>query len=120
MVRSFSTERALAEYLDGLALPDGSVLCDTVYGFAVVVQSERPRQFVIPSDRDFAQRLNAPADLGVRYFLTAPVEGRGVADAINQRYPTMYENGAQIGALVLEARNDGADLPDWRVYQIMR
>ncbi|GAC52625.1 glycosyltransferase family 39 protein [Gordonia amicalis] len=120
VVRSFSTERALAEYLDGLALPDGSVLCDTVYGFAVVVQSERPRQFVIPSDRDFAQRLNAPADLGVRYFLTAPVEGRGVADAINQRYPTMYENGAQIGALVLEARNDGADLPDWRVYQIMR
>jgi hypothetical protein len=49
-----------------------------------------------------------------------PAQGRGLADAINQRYPTIYENGAQIGVLVLEARNDGADLPDWRVYQIMR
>lgn len=118
VVRSFSTERALAKYLDSLALPDGAVLCDTVYGFAVVAQSERPRQFVIPSDRDFAQLLNDPVGGGVQYFLTVPAEGRGSSDAINQRYPTMYENGAQIGVLVLEAPNDGADLPDWRMYRI--
>lgn len=119
IVRSFSTERALAQYLDGLDLPDGAVLCDTVYGFAVVVQSERPRQFVIPSDRDFAQLLNDPVGGGVRYFLTVPPEGRGLSDAVNQRYPTIYENGAQIGVLVLEARNQGADLPDWRLYQLV-
>lgn len=119
IVRSFSTERALAQYLDGLDLPDGAVLCDTVYGFAVVVQSERPRQFVIPSDRDFAQLLNDPVSGGVRYFLTVPPEGRGLSDAVNQRYPTIYENGAQIGVLVLEARNQGADLPDWRLYQLV-
>ncbi|MCK8613255.1 glycosyltransferase family 39 protein [Gordonia sp. C13] len=118
VVRSFSTERALAKYLDSLELPDGAVLSDTVYGFAVVAQSERPRQFVIPSDRDFAQLLNDPAGGGVQYFLTVPDEGRGSSDAINQRYPTMYENGAQIGVLTLEAPNDGADLPDWRVYRI--
>ncbi|ASR01756.1 ArnT family glycosyltransferase [Gordonia rubripertincta] len=118
VVRSFSTERALAKYLDSLELPDGAVLSDTVYGFAVVAQSERPRQFVIPSDRDFAQLLNDPVDGGVQYFLTVPAEGRGASDAINQRYPTMYENGAQIGVRVLEAPNDGADLPDWRVYRI--
>ncbi|MDH3016030.1 glycosyltransferase family 39 protein [Gordonia alkanivorans] len=118
VVRSFSTERALAKYLDSLELPDGAVLSDTVYGFAVVAQSERPRQFVIPSDRDFAQLLNDPVDGGVQYFLTVPAEGRGASDVINQRYPTMYENGAQIGVRVLEAPNDGADLPDWRVYRI--
>ncbi|AFR47530.1 MULTISPECIES: glycosyltransferase family 39 protein [unclassified Gordonia (in: high G+C Gram-positive bacteria)] len=119
IVRSFSTERALAEYLDDLRLPDGSVLCDTVYGFAVVAQSTRPRQFVIPSDRDFTELLNDPRNGGVQYFLTVPSAGRGLSDAINQRYPTMYENGAQLGVLALEARNDGADLPDWRMYRIL-
>ncbi|WP_238422281.1 glycosyltransferase family 39 protein [Gordonia sp. 'Campus'] len=118
IVRSFSTERALAEYLDDLRLPDGAVLCDTVYGFAVVAQSTRPRQFVIPSDRDFTELLNDPRGGGVQYFLTVPSAGRGLSDAVNQRYPTMYENGAQIGTLALEARNDGADLPDWRMYRI--
>jgi hypothetical protein len=118
IVRSFSTERALAQYLDGMDLPDGAVLCDTVYGFAVVVQSTRPRQFVIPSDRDFAQLLNDPVGGGVQYFLTVPPAGRGQADAINQRYPTIYENGAQIAVLTLEARNQGADLPDWRLYRL--
>jgi len=120
VVRTFSTERALAEYLDSLDLPDGSVLTDTVYGFAVVVQSARPKQFVIPSDRDFTALLENPAGGGVKYFLTVPNEGRGASDAINQRYPTMYDNGAQIGALVLEARNQGVDQPDWRVYEIVR
>ena len=62
--------------------------------------------------------LNDPVGGGVQYFLTVPAEGRGSSDAINQRYPTMYENGAQIGVLVLEAPNDGADLPDWRMYRI--
>ncbi|MFT4394485.1 ABC transporter [Gordonia lacunae] len=119
IVRSFSTERALAQYLDGMDLPDGAVLCDTVYGFAVVVQSTRPRQFVIPSDRDFAQLLNDPVGGGVQYFLTVPPTGRGLADAINQRYPTIYENGAQLGVLMLEARNQGADLPDWRLYRLV-
>ncbi|ANY22332.1 glycosyltransferase family 39 protein [Gordonia terrae] len=119
IVRSFSTERALAQYLDDLDLPDGAVLCDTVYGFAVVVQSTRPRQFVIPSDSDFTQLLNDPVGGGVRYLLTVPREGRGLADAINERYPTVYENGAQIAVLELEARNQGADLPDWRLYRLV-
>ena len=60
-----------------------------------------------------------PVGGGVRYFLTVPPEGRGLSDAVNQRYPTIYENGAQIGVLVLEARNQGADLPDWRLYQLV-
>lgn len=119
VARSFSTERQLADYLDSLDLRDGSVLCDTVYGFAVIVRSRSPRQFVIPSDRDFARVLNAPAAHGVQYVLAVPNEGRGRSDAINVRFPTMYSNGAQIGELVLEARNQGADLPDWRLYRVV-
>ncbi|WP_432211726.1 glycosyltransferase family 39 protein [Gordonia aichiensis] len=119
VARSFSTEREIAAYLDALALPDGAVLCDTVYGFAVVVRSRHPRQFVIPSDQDFARILNNPAAHGVHYLLAVPNEGRGRSDALNVRFPTLYENGAQIAALALEARNQGADLPDWRLYRVI-
>ncbi|MGV9714185.1 glycosyltransferase family 39 protein [Gordonia sp. NPDC003424] len=120
VARSFSTERALSEYLDSLGLPDGSILCDTVYGFAVVVRSARPKQYVIPSDQDFTNILNDPAANGVQYMLAVPNEGRGVSDALNTRFPTLYENGAGIGSLVLEARNQGADLPKWRLYRVIR
>ncbi|AZG47955.1 ArnT family glycosyltransferase [Gordonia insulae] len=119
VARAFSTEREIAQYLDSLHLPDGSVICDTVFGFAVVVRSTRPKQFVIPSDQDFTNILNDPALNGVQYILTVPKEGRGESDAINTRYPTIYENGAQIGVLTLEARNQGAYLPTWRIYRVL-
>lgn len=118
VVRSFSTERSIAEYLDSLNLPEGSVLCDTVYGFAVIAQSARPKQFVIPSDQDFTEILNDPAAHGVQYMLAVPRSGRGESDALNIRFPTLYENGAQVSVLVLEARNQGADLPNWRIYRV--
>lgn len=118
VIRSFSTERAIAGYLDRMQLPAGSVLCDTVYGFAVIAQSERPKQFVIPSDQDFTEILNDPAGHGVRFMLAVPNEGRGASDALNVRFPTLYENGAQVGVLVMEAPNQGSDLPDWRIYRV--
>ncbi|GAA4755099.1 glycosyltransferase family 39 protein [Gordonia alkaliphila] len=119
VARSFSTERQLAEYLDALDLPDGAVLTDTVYGFAVVARSARPSQFVIPSDQDFAEILNDPARYRVQYLLSVPNTGRGRSDALNLRYPTLYENGADVGVLTLEAPNQGADLPDWRIYRVL-
>ncbi|OZD08939.1 ABC transporter [Rhodococcus sp. 06-221-2] len=118
IIDSFSTERRLASYLDSQDLPEGSILVDTVYGFAVVAASEHPTRFVIPSDLDFTKILNDPATGGVRYLLTVPNEGRGVSDAINRRYPTIYDNGAELYPLVLEVPNDGADQPNWRLYQV--
>ncbi|MEV6070816.1 ABC transporter [Nocardia sp. NPDC052001] len=116
---TFRTERRLAEYLDALDLPRGAVVMDTVYGFAVLVASEKPDRFVIPSDRDFVRVLNRPLDRGVKYILAVPNTGRGTSDAVNRRYPSMYENGAQIATLELEIPNDGAGQPDWRLYRVI-
>ncbi|OZC88814.1 ABC transporter [Rhodococcus sp. 06-412-2C] len=118
IIDSFSTERRLALYLDNQDLPEGSILVDTVYGFAVLAASEHPKQFVVPSDLDFTETLNDPESAGVRYLLTVPNEGRGVSDAVNRRYPTIYDNGADLYPLVLEVPNDGADQPDWRLYRV--
>ncbi|WP_205390541.1 ABC transporter [Mycolicibacterium hippocampi] len=118
IVASFSTERRIAEYLESLDLPDGSVITDTVYGFAIVAASAHPETFVIPSDSDFTEKLNDPSEGGVRYLLAVPPEGRGVSDALNLRYPTLYETGADIATLELEIPNDGDSQPDWRLYRV--
>ena len=118
IVATFSTERQIADYLDGLNLPESSVITDTVYGFAVVTASKYPRTFVVPSDPDFVKLLNDPSAHGIRYLLAVPPTGRGISDALNQRYPTLYETGSDIATLELEIPNDGDSQPDWRLYRV--
>lgn len=115
---SFSTERQIADWVDAQGLPDGSVLVDTLYGFAILARTTDPRRYVIPSDQDFTQILNDPARHGIRYILAVPRAGRGVADAVNQRYPTLYDDGARIARLDVEFPNVAADLPTWRAYRV--
>lgn len=118
IVASFDTERRLAAYLDSLGLPEGSVLMDTVQGFPIIASTDRPDQFVIPSDRDFVTILNDPAGHGVQLLLTIPDDGRGAADALNLRYPMIFENGAGIATLEMEVINSGHDRPTWRVWRV--
>lgn len=115
---TFSTERKLAARLDAMNLPENSVITDTLYGFAVVAASRKPRTFVVPSDTDFVKLLNDPATNGVRYLLAVPRDGRGIADAINERYPTLYDTGADVATLEAEIRNDGDNQPVWRIYRV--
>lgn len=115
---TFSTEREIAHYLDRLGLAEGSVITDTVFGFAVLAAADNPRMYVIPSDPDFTAALNDPVAGGVRYMLAVPPTGRGVSDALNLRYPTLYETGADVATLELEVPNAGDGQPDWRLYRV--
>lgn len=121
ILRTFSVERQLADYLDSLHLRDGAVLLDTVESFAVVTSSANPKQFVITSDTDFVPTLNDLAGHGVQYVLSVPNERRGTADAVNRRYPTMYENGSGgVATLVLEIPNTpNIDPVRWRLYRVV-
>lgn len=118
IARTFATERKIAQYLENLNLPDSSVITDTVYGFGILAASSRPRVFVIPSDPDFTELLNDPPANGIRYLLAVPRTGRGTADALNVRYPTLYDTGAEVATLELEIPNDGDGQPDWRLYRV--
>ncbi|MDV3127579.1 ABC transporter [Mycobacterium sp. 21AC1] len=115
---TFSTERKLAAYLDDMNLPESSVITDTVYGFAIVGASAKPKTFVVPSDPDFVRLLNDPENNGVKYLLAVPNSGRGVSDALNLRYPTLYESGGDVATLELEIPNDGDSQPVWRLYRV--
>lgn len=118
IARTFSTERQIASYLEKLNLPDSSVITDTVYGFGILAASKRPKMFVIPSDPDFTQLLNDPSAYGIKYLLAVPRVGRGTSDALNVRYPTLYETGSDVATLALEIPNDGDGQPDWRLYRV--
>lgn len=118
IARTFGTERRIADYIESLDLPDSSVITDTVYGFGIIAASRRPKVFVIPSDPDFTELLNDPTANGIRYLLSVPPTGRGTSDALNLRYPTLYETGAEVAALELEIPNDGDGQPDWRLYRV--
>ena len=118
IARTFSTERSIARYLDDMNLPRGSILADTVFGFAIIAASDRPATYVVPSDPDFVRILSDPSTYGVEYLLAVPPTGRGVSDALNQRYPTLYDTGADIATLELEIPNDGDGQPNWRLYRV--
>jgi hypothetical protein len=114
--RRLISERNLAQWFDAKDLPPGSVLMDSFLTWGIWLSSKHPKQFVITSDYDFTAALNRPWDFGVRYIV-ATNPRINVADAVNRRYDSMWDDGAGIADLVLSA--DGST-PDamFRVYRV--
>ncbi|HYM83184.1 MAG TPA: hypothetical protein VEY67_03410, partial [Candidatus Dormibacteraeota bacterium] len=111
----YAAARDVATYLDSLALRDGEALIDSSSGFAVILQSSHPRQFVITSDRDFDAALQSPQAFGVRYFVVPEDVGYAKLDAVNRAYPELYRTGGGIAHLVRTFSEGGTS---WRVYDM--
>lgn len=115
----FQDDRQIATFLDSLDLAPATVLTDTREGWAIWLASGDSAQFVITSDKDFDVALNAPRQFGIEYILVSNPELDAGQDAVNRRYPTMWDDGAQLGTLAL--RVVGPDgLERWRIYRIIR
>ena len=110
---AFALAGRVAEHLDRLQLPSGSVLTDAANAFPVILRSSAPLQFVITPDRDFQAQLADPVQFGVRYILVPP--GDDGHDAVARAYPGIYANGAGIGTLS-EEFSQGAF--SWRLYRV--
>ena len=84
--------RSIAGQIDKLGLPDGSIALDTFNcGSLVVMNSERPHQFIITSDRDFQKVVADPVAFNVPYVLV-PQDGEGI-EAIGVAHPGIYDGG---------------------------
>lgn len=86
-----STEM-IAQQVDGLGLPPGSVALDTFgCGSLVVLSSQNPHEFIITSDRDFEEVVADPLAFGVKYLLV-PNGDEGI-DAISLAHRGIYAGG---------------------------
>jgi len=113
----WTTEREVAHYMDSLSLPSGSVLVDDFEGFAIFINSDNKRQFVITSDRDFQAALADPASADVRYILVPQPKDIAVLEAVNRTYPGFYFTGGGIAELEREFPQN-SDGPIWRLYRV--
>ena len=109
----------LAKWLDAQNLPDGSVVMDTFGMSRIWLFSSHPKQFVVRSDLDFLRKLNEPARSGVRFIISTRPTGLGLLDAVNLRYPTLWNDGAGIATLAMTIA-DPNGTPMFRIYQINR
>jgi hypothetical protein len=114
----YRVARDVATYLDARDLPDGSVVIDVALGFWVVLQSDRPKQFVITPDRDFESVVADPVAFGAKYLLVSPSAGMGSLSLITRTHPGVYENGAGIATLEHEFTSPGGAQHTWRLYRI--
>ena len=96
--RLMVNDRILADYLDRQRLPDGAVLMDTFNTWGVWLSSDNPKQFTVSSDFDFKAELNRPWQYGVKYLLVSNPAITD-ADALNIRYPTLWNDGAGMSKL---------------------
>ncbi|MDY6999268.1 MAG: hypothetical protein SW019_21955 [Actinomycetota bacterium] len=109
-------DRQLAAYFDRRNLPDGAVLMDTFNTWGIWLASDDPKQFLITSDYDFTAALNRPWDFGVEYIVaTSP--SLGDSDAVSERYPDMWSDGAGFATLVLSVAGASGD-ERFRVYRV--
>jgi len=117
--RLMINDRVLAERLDRQRLADGAVLMDTFNTWGVWLSSSNPKQFVITSDYDFKAALNRPWESGVRYLVVSN-PAVSSADAINIRYPTLWNDGAGIARLIYSVINSGTDEAQFRLFEVTK
>lgn len=109
--------REIARDLDRLDLPPGSVLVDVALANSIVLQSRRPTQFVITTDRDFDVAVADPPGFGLQYMLVSSTEGLGAVDALGRAHPGLYETGLGIGRFVRQYGPDG--IGAWRLFAVI-
>ncbi|MBO0681400.1 glycosyltransferase family 39 protein [Mycolicibacterium sp. S2-37] len=113
--RLMISDRAVADYLDRQELPDGSVLMDTFNTWGIWLASDDPKQFIITSDYDFTVAVNRPWESGVQYII-ATNPAFTDADALNMRYPSLWQDGAGLGKLVFSVFGATGD-ERFRIYR---
>ncbi|MEX5272277.1 hypothetical protein, partial [Kocuria sabuli] len=112
ILQKFVAEREIATWLDQQDPGEGTVLADSAYAYPIIVNSAEPQTFVITSDYDFRSTLEDPRAQGIKYIL---VQAGRSADAVQARWPTLFDNGAGIGSLVKTwDSRDG----EWRLYAV--
>lgn len=93
-------------------LPGSLILTDSFSSFRIIMGSDHPRQFIITSDDDFLKSLESPAESKAEYVLLPNPQAVLTLDSLNQKYPRLYEDGAEWATLEQEFNGF------WKIYKI--
>jgi hypothetical protein len=116
----YSHVQAIDGYLAAMHLSNGQILMDDFSSCApdLIVQSDQPRLFVIPNDRDFERTLAAPLTFHAHYMMVPQPVGQSSLEVIGRTYPNIWANGDGIATLVHNFPAGGA-CPDFRLYRVL-
>lgn len=114
--RLMVNDRVMAQHLGRQHLTDGTVLMDTFNTWGVWLSSTHPKQFVITSDYDFKSALNRPWEFDIKYLVVSN-PAVSDADAINVRYPTLWNDGAGFSKLVYSIRGTNSE-DQFRLFEV--
>ena len=106
---SYITDVEIANYINE-NLGDKKILMDDFIGFGIILNSLNPKIFINDSDADFAASIADPKRY-CDYILVKKPNDLGTLDAINKKYPTLFDSGSNFAHL-------SKDFGTWRLYEV--
>jgi hypothetical protein len=118
--RHFAHIQSIDAYIGDMHLPDGSIVAGTFADCTPQIVTSVPNSkiFVITNDRDFQQVVADPLTFGAHYLLVPQNIGVGLVDPLNERYPTLYANGAGFAKLVHQFNSNDGTCAVYRLYRV--
>ncbi|WP_256757228.1 glycosyltransferase family 39 protein [Cohnella sp. WQ 127256] len=93
-------------------LSDQMILTDSFSSFRIIMGSQNSKNFVITSDHDFTDSLDKPAEHKIDYILLPNPQAVLSLDSVNQKYPNLYDQGAEWATLYQEFNGY------WKLYKV--
>lgn len=106
-----AVQKEIAAYINHNC-PDSILLMDSYQTWFVILNLDSPDNVITTCSYTFVDAVAHPQEHNVQYILTIASEGIGTADAINTRYPDLYENGISWCSLI-------KDFGGYRLYEII-
>ncbi|NEW06387.1 glycosyltransferase family 39 protein [Paenibacillus sp. SYP-B3998] len=94
-------------------LSDQMILTDSFSAFRIIMGSHHPQNFVITSDHDFMDSLANPKEHKINFILVPNPQAVLSLDGVNQKYPYLYDQGAEWASLYKEFNGY------WKLYKIL-
>jgi len=82
----------IADYINE-EIPEDKILMDSFVTSGIILNVKNVDNLVVSSNLDFEKYLNYPAKYDMNYIIVPNPEGIGALDAINRKYPHLYEDG---------------------------
>jgi hypothetical protein len=100
----------IADYINE-ELADSKIMMDSFVTSGIILNVKNVDNLVISSSLNFNQSLQEPAKNGINYIVVPNPTGVGSLDAINRKYPHLYEGSEEWCELKEEFEN-------YKVYEI--